>query len=89
MQKDVQTLSKKGAHILIATPGRLLDLMDRQLNSGLLQAVKGLVRPVIFNFACNISHNFYFYQQRFNKFCRNFWCLTRLTDFWIWGLRSL
>ncbi|XP_059478620.1 ATP-dependent RNA helicase DDX55 [Neocloeon triangulifer] len=40
--KDVQAISKKGAHIVIATPGRLLDLMDRQLNSGLLQGVKSL-----------------------------------------------
>ncbi|CAB3365352.1 Hypothetical predicted protein [Cloeon dipterum] len=39
---DVQALSKQGAHIIIATPGRLLDLMDRQLNTGLLQAVKSL-----------------------------------------------
>jgi len=41
--KDVLTLTKQGAHIIIATPGRLLDLMDRQLNSGLPQAVKSLV----------------------------------------------
>lgn len=60
MQKDVQTLSKKGAHILIATPGRLLDLMDRQLNSGLLQAVKGLVwKQILFSLIYDfILHEF-------------------------------
>jgi superfamily II DNA/RNA helicase len=40
---DEKTLSKSGGHILIATPGRLLDLMEQHAASGLLQGVKELV----------------------------------------------
>ncbi|KAF4527133.1 hypothetical protein B566_EDAN007234 [Ephemera danica] len=39
---DVRALNKKGAHILVATPGRLVDLLDRQEDSCLPASVKSL-----------------------------------------------
>jgi len=71
--KDVLTLTKQGAHIIIATPGRLLDLMDRQLNSGLPQAVKSLVSK-----NKTICVKLYNLMMKKN---RNFLCLTKLIDF--------
>lgn len=47
VEDDVKSIETKGAHILICTPGRLLDLLERTDNLKLAGRVKSLVSLVI------------------------------------------
>lgn len=49
VEDDVKSIETNGAHILICTPGRLLDLLERNDNLKLAGRVKSLVR--IFEFS--------------------------------------
>lgn len=51
VEDDVKSIETNGAHILICTPGRLLDLLERNDNLKLAGRVKSLVR--IFEFSLN------------------------------------
>lgn len=44
VEDDVKSIETNGAHILICTPGRLLDLLERNDNLKLAGRVKSLVR---------------------------------------------
>lgn len=51
VEDDVKSIETNGAHILICTPGRLLDLLERNDNLKLAGRVKSLVR--FFGFSLN------------------------------------
>jgi ATP-dependent RNA helicase DDX55/SPB4 len=46
VEDDVKSIEANGAHILICTPGRLLDLLDRNDTMKLAGRVKTLVRTL-------------------------------------------
>lgn len=48
VEDDVKSIETNGAHILICTPGRLLDLLERNDNLKLAGRVKSLVRILSF-----------------------------------------
>lgn len=58
VEEDVESLKSTGAHILIATPGRLLDLLERQNNDLKLPGrVKSLVNAQNFkDFKSALAH---------------------------------
>lgn len=62
VEDDVKSIETNGAHILICTPGRLLDLLERNDNLKLAGRVKSLVR--IFEF----SRIFIIMSQYFRSF---------------------
>lgn len=43
VEEDVKSIEKSGSHIIICTPGRLLDLLERRDNMKLAGRVKSLV----------------------------------------------
>lgn len=74
--QDIKEFTTKGAHVIITTPGRFMDLLTRQGDKiNLAGGLKSLVKPF----------------QNFEKiflskyiFCRKFSYWMKLTDCWIW-----
>jgi ATP-dependent RNA helicase DDX55/SPB4 len=47
VDEDTKSIEKNGSHILICTPGRLLDLLERKDDLKLAGRVKSLVMPLL------------------------------------------
>lgn len=57
VEDDVKSLETSGAHILIVTPGRLLDLLERNDNLKLAGRVKSLVIEVRMSFEHKLTED--------------------------------
>lgn len=56
IETDVKAFNKNGANILVATPGRLEDLLTRKIpNFHLHKSLKSLVRSLIYTFIRTIE----------------------------------
>lgn len=67
VEDDVKSIETQGANILLCTPGRLLDLLERSDNLKLAGRIKSLVSSFPFSCLCIMIYHF-----------RNFWFSTKL-----------